>query len=264
MSTGREIARTDGWREPLTVSPDGRILASARSTITLREMATGGIVGQLPEGHRGPITCLAFAPDGKTLASGSADSTVLVWDWRPASGLVHEQQNVGEADLEEWWNDLASKQAPLGYQAIGGLAAAGNRAVAFLKDRLPPAAAKDWEPVRKWIADLDNDEFAVRERAVAELEKQGAELQPVLWQALQGKPSVEARRRLRDLLASPRLEPWAPASLRKIRVVQVLEEIGTPEARQLLRSLAGGLADDLLTQEASAALDRLGKRGSAP
>ncbi|QJW94767.1 hypothetical protein FTUN_2290 [Frigoriglobus tundricola] len=31
-------------------------------------------------GHNGPVTALAFAPDGQMLASGSADGTVLVWD----------------------------------------------------------------------------------------------------------------------------------------------------------------------------------------
>jgi len=31
-------------------------------------------------GHRAPVTALTFAPDGKTLASGSADTTVLLWD----------------------------------------------------------------------------------------------------------------------------------------------------------------------------------------
>jgi glucose repression regulatory protein TUP1 len=32
------------------------------------------------EGHRGAVTCLAVSADGKSLASGSADTTVLIWD----------------------------------------------------------------------------------------------------------------------------------------------------------------------------------------
>src|SRR5262249_26271745 len=48
-----------------------------------------------------------------------------------------------------------------------------------------------------------------------------------------------------------------PAWLRAARAVGVLETIATPEARQLLQSLAKGELNALPTKEAKAALERL-------
>jgi WD40 repeat protein len=32
------------------------------------------------DGHTGPVYSVAFAPNGKTLASGSTDMTIKLWD----------------------------------------------------------------------------------------------------------------------------------------------------------------------------------------
>jgi hypothetical protein len=51
-----------------------------------------------------------------------------------------------------------------------------------------------------------------------------------------------------------------PEELRGMRVVEVLEHVGTPDARRLLESLAAGAPGARLTQEAKASLDRLSKK----
>jgi WD40 repeat protein len=58
---------------------------SATAAVRLYDVSSWKTVATL-EGHESAITCLAFSPDGKTLATGSQDTTVLLWDLSAAPG----------------------------------------------------------------------------------------------------------------------------------------------------------------------------------
>ena len=44
------------------------------------DLATSRPIGAPLTGHTGPVTSVAFSPDSTTLATGSADHTVRLWD----------------------------------------------------------------------------------------------------------------------------------------------------------------------------------------
>jgi hypothetical protein len=142
------------------------------------------------------------------------------------------------------------------------LLAAGGQAVPFLKARLRPAPALDLGGIDRLLADLDSDEFAVREQATRGLRQLGEGARPALRKALAGTASAEQRRRLKALLQELG-GVRSPELLRELRSVEVLEQVGTPGARQVLESLAGGGADARLTREAKASLERLAGRRPA-
>jgi len=68
------------------------------------------------------------------------------------------------------------------------------------------------------------------------------------------------RRRVTRLLARVEQER-TPESLRSSRAIELLERLGTAEARTVLDELAQGTSAARRTREAKASLDRLARQG---
>jgi hypothetical protein len=253
-------------------SPDGRFLAVAEgheSMFSLWDLATGRVVGRLQNDHE--VQSLAFSPDGSRLAMAGYFPTVLVCDVAELFGKKTMEEIVKSGapsaeELEGLWAELSGADGARAYRAIRRLGLSGSRGGAFLKARFQGEKPPDERRIARWIADLDADQFATREKASAELEKLGIQAEPALRRTLEGQPSAEVRSRVKRLL--DRLgatdDPPPSAELVRLRVVEALEANGSEEARQALRELSKGSMDDLLTREAKASLARLRSRHVQP
>src|SRR5947209_850007 len=81
IALGPSTLRADnGETRALRFSLDGRIIASASTpVIDLWDVPSGRLLRHL-KGHTNFVNALAFSADGHTLASGSYDGTVRLWD----------------------------------------------------------------------------------------------------------------------------------------------------------------------------------------
>ena len=187
-----------------------------------------------------------------------------MWD---VSGVLREEHHssarLRSEDLRELWSDLAGDDAPRAFRAVRQLALLPEQSFPFLKKHLRPDPPVDHRRIAQLIADLDNDRFEVREKATIELIRLGKSAEPALRQTLKNPASAEVRLRAERVLGELNPSRLSPDLLRALRALEVLERIGTPEARKVIDSLAKGSTHPRVQEEAKASLARLTRRPAA-
>src|SRR5262249_5697604 len=148
------------------------------------------------------------------------------------------------------WAELGTSDPAKADHLTASLVARPGLALPLLRQRLRPVCLDPGQPARL-IVDLDHRRLAVRERASRQLERLEECAAGALRQARAGRPSAETRRRIDLLLERLRILRLSPSPERRrlSRAVDVLEQIGSPEARSLLAGLARGFPAADLTVE---------------
>jgi WD40 repeat protein len=257
-------------------SRDDKLLATTGDAVRLWDLATGKQVRRLP----GAVHAVAFAPDRDTLVAGGGDSVTL---WSLKSGDQIRQWRVGRLlalalapdgkilataieDAIHLW-DMASgaKLAQLTGHA------SWIHALAFSPDGKRLASGSDDTTILLWDvpAALQAARLKTKQAAVpANLETLWADLARSnagpAYKAIWGMAAEPARTVgfLKERMKAPDKghadEVVVPAgkALQHLRGIEVLERIGTPEAKALLDKLAQAPASRF-SREAQAALRRL-------
>src|SRR5262249_50807181 len=139
-ATGEEERRLGGQGRgggyQVAVSPDGRSLGTvgmeatpnqSRPVISVWELATGTLRQRLT-GHETQVSCLAFSPDGATLATGGQDTAVLLWDLTGRLGREKPKAPPAPAEPAPPWGGPRAAGAKTALPARGPLATAAAAA----------------------------------------------------------------------------------------------------------------------------------------
>jgi RNA polymerase sigma factor (sigma-70 family) len=270
-ATGKLLRPLQGmtnYVETMAFSADGQYLAvpdNSQNSYAVKIFATASGKPCLQLKMPTPAVTLAFSPDRRRLATGHADSTVLVWDipavLSPVT-LTTPAAAPARTGLDLLWEEMGLVYATQAQAAVQKMIDQPGPAVAFLATKLKPSKARTAEEVKQIMLGLDGNS-EVQEKAVQQAWEVLANNDETALEQLRrfspSSPSLQVAE-LVETLRRPSAVVTFPPVLQRLRAIQVLERIGTPEARKLLETLSGGMATGRDTRAARAALERLQRK----
>ncbi len=249
MNVKREHRHSDigGTWQGLDASADGHWVAVGMYDGTLRliETVTWKEVRRFRYHHYATLS-VAFSPDGTRLASScGAEPFALIWN-------VYPEVTYRKDDAAGLWTALDGADA---FRALTAFTRGGDEAASFLADRLKLSSDDRAAGV---VAELDNDDLSARDKAQKDLREMGLTALSALHQAVAKGAAGEMLIRIKVLIEE--LEGPALKNsdvVRRLRAIQILDQIGTPAAMRVLESLAKDSPSHRERVEAARALKRL-------
>jgi hypothetical protein len=274
-ATGRHVRTCpadSGGAVFLAFSPDGKTLASIRGPFMVRDPENGKL-GVLGYSEVYPTVLLwevasgqaryQFPPqrEGATVAKPAGlwggKATALAW------GMANPPRQLAPGEMRRLWAELAGLNTAQAYRVGCTLAALPAQALPLLRTELRPVPPVKPARVMQLIDSLDDPKFRVRDKATRELENLRELAVDALARAAAEERPLEVVRRVDRLLQRLESAPVVAERRRLERAVEILEHIGSAEARRLLGELAAGAPQAWLTRAAQGALTRLDRSQEA-
>ena len=178
----------------------------------------------------GAVLSMAFSPDGKRLVSGHQNSVAFIWSLEPQG--THRLWRPDDPDSV--WEAFVGKDAAAAFQAMPLLQASAEETLERIRRDVEPLSE---ETLRLWVRRLDSERSADRIAAASDLKQARLKAIPLLRKLEEP--------RMKEILG--KLETFSadliPRAVRHLRLVRLLERIGTPAAREILPTMGTGVDD---------------------
>ena len=212
----------------------------------------------IPNPKRDRITGLSFSPDGSRLFVAYGKGICECWD----VSKIHARQGTPWAKKDKYrdpWDRLGADAKTAG-TTMEFLREMPEYTAKLIAENLKPALAPKEADAAAWLADLNHVDYARRAKAYARLEPHAEALHDRLKRELDDATDAEAIGSLRKLIDRAERDHRPADGVRTSRALELLEELGTPEAKAVLEGLTKGVPKAKRTIDAKEALERLNAR----
>jgi hypothetical protein len=155
------------------------------------------------------------------------------------------------------WKKMADPDASVGYEALRHLVNDSDEVVVFLEHQILGTSINREDIIIKDLNALDDDRFAVRERAQRELELLGESASSALVRRLRENPPAEARTRIEQIMKKKGGAGFSLSELRVVRAFEAFDQIGDGRALQSVERIVQRSQNAFIVSEAKAVLERL-------